>query len=197
MNFSGKLVFSFISCTRNPWWLYHAGAVEWGAGLDLFHPGRGFDDWIPILVGNSQQKIYNAKVQKQMLIGQQCFLIYRRQSGICGHPCRQMSTGYVNFSLNGGIGWYWSVGSYQMVVQGQTATGEVRYEAHIRWPWLWSIAALPVFGQQKLGFLKLMALYGYIDFLIFDIHMFIYIYIYITDMWNINTNNLLCVYIYI
>lgn len=146
----------------------------------------------PILLGNSQQKIYNAKVQKQMLIGQQCFLIYRRQSGICGHPCRQMSTGYVIFSLNGGIGWYWSVGSYQMVVQGQTATGEVRYEAHIRWPWLWSIATLPVFGQQKLGFLKLMALYGYIDFLFL---IFICIYIYITDMWNINTNNLLCVYI--
>ena len=167
--------------------------MERGAGLDLFHPGRGFDDWIPILVGNSQQKIFNAKVQKQMLIGQQCFLIYRRQSGICGHPCRQMSTGYVIFSLNGGIGWYWSVGSYQMVVQGQS----------YRWSTLWSTQQMAVtleychttgFWAAKTWFLEangVVWLYWFFDI------WYSYVNNYTTDMWNMNSNNLLCVYIYI
>ena len=103
MNFSGKLFFSPF-----PAHAIHDGYIMlnpfeilelWSGELDLlFHPGC-FDDWIPIL-GKSPQKIYNAKVLTDV-DRPAMFPDLSTSATHMRHPCRQMSTGYVFFSLNG------------------------------------------------------------------------------------------------
>lgn len=88
MNFSRKLFFSPF-----PAHAIHDGYIMlnpfeilelWSGELDLlFHPGRGKETIGSPFWENPNRKSIMQSCS-QMLIGQQCFLIYRRQPRICG-----------------------------------------------------------------------------------------------------------------